>query len=128
MNTATRCRKHKRTRFHLDAGPLDMKAALIQQGIAVSEDRLREICRRYGVLRLALFGSILGPRFGPDSDIDLLVEFEPHTRLGLRFFELERELTELLGRKVDLNTPGFLSPEFRGKVQSVARVLYDVGT
>jgi predicted nucleotidyltransferase len=96
--------------------------------IAPSPEDLREICCRYGVRRLALFGSILGPRFGPESDIDVLVEFEPRTRLGLRYFALEQELTELMGRQVDLNTSGFLSPEIRSEVEAEAQVLYDART
>ncbi len=54
--------------------------------------------------------------FRPDSDVDVLVEFEPGTHIGLRFFVLEEELSEILGRKVDLNTPGFLSRYFRAEV------------
>lgn len=64
--------------------------------------------------------------FTPESDVDVLVEFEPGTRVGLRFFALERELSELLGRKVDLNTPGFLSKYFRDQVIAEAKTLYVV--
>lgn len=63
--------------------------------------------------------------FGPDSDIDVLVEFEPDARVGLRFFGIEQELSEILGRKVDLNTHGFLSEYFRNEVADEAEVLYD---
>lgn len=62
--------------------------------------------------------------FGPDSDVDVLVEFEPGHVPGLRFFALEQELSQILGRKVDLNTPGFLSPYFRGRVLAEAEVQY----
>jgi uncharacterized protein len=96
--------------------------------IIPSQTELREICRRYGVKRLSLFGSVLESRFGPDSDIDVLVEFEPDARLGLRYFSLEQELADLMGRKVDLNTPAFLSPDIRSNVQAVAEVLYDAGS
>jgi predicted nucleotidyltransferase len=92
--------------------------------IDVPEDRLGESCRRYGIRSLSVFGSILRHDFGPDSDVDVLVEFQPGTRVGLRFFSIERELRDLLGRKVDLNTPGFLSPYFRQQVLGEAEVLY----
>ena len=90
----------------------------------VPGDRLDGFCRRHGIRKLSLFGSVLREDFGPDSDLDVLVEFEPGTRVGLRFFSMERELAELLGRKVDLNTPGFLSPYFRDDVLAEAKVLY----
>jgi uncharacterized protein len=94
-------------------------------GVEIPKDKLDEFCRRHQIRRLALFGSILRDDFRPDSDIDVLVEFEPGARVGLRFFAAERELSELLGRKVDLNTPGFLGKYFREKVLSEAEVQYD---
>lgn len=87
-------------------------------------EEIAEFSRRNRIRRLALFGSALRDDFLPESDIDILVEFEPGTRLGLRFFALERELTELFGREVDLNTPGFLSPYFRDTVLAEAEDLY----
>ncbi len=63
--------------------------------------------------------------FTPESDVDVLVEFEPGTRLGLRIFTLEQVLSELLSHKVDSNTPGFLSKYFRDQVLSEAEILYD---
>jgi uncharacterized protein len=90
-----------------------------------SESRLRDICRRYGVRRLSLFGSAQGSKFRVGSDVDLLVEFIPGSRLGLRYFTLEQELTDLVGHRVDLNTPAFLSPEIRNEVQAEAEVLYE---
>lgn len=92
--------------------------------IAIDRERLAGFCRRNHIRRLALFGSVLRDDFGPDSDVDVLVEFEPGQVLGLRFFALERELSEILGRKVDLNTAGFLSPYFRGRVLAEAEVQY----
>jgi len=86
---------------------------------------LGDFCRRHHIRRLAFFGSVLRDDFGPDSDVDVLVEFlEGHTP-GLRFFEMERELSDLLGRKVDLQTPGFLSPYFRDEVLAEAEVQYE---
>ena len=87
-------------------------------------EALAEFSRRNRIRRLALFGSALRDDFRPDSDLDILVEFEPDARVGLRFFALQRELTELLGRSVDLNTPAFLSPYFRDQVMAEAEDLY----
>jgi hypothetical protein len=93
--------------------------------IEVPREKIAEFCRRYGIRKLALFGSVLRDDFTPQSDVDILVEFEPNTKLGLRFFDVEQELSELLGRKVDLNTPGFLSKYFRDRVIAEAEILYD---
>lgn len=93
--------------------------------IDIPKAEIEQFCRRNHIRRLALFGSVLRDDFGPDSDVDVLVEFEPNTRVGLRFFGMERELSEILGRKVDLNTPGFLSRYFRDEVLAEAETLYD---
>jgi hypothetical protein len=93
--------------------------------IEIPKDRIAEFCRSNHIRRLALFGSVLRDDFGPDSDIDVLVEFEPGQTPGLRFFGMEIELSEILGRKVDLNTPGFLSDYFRDEVLAEAEVQYD---
>ena len=95
-------------------------------GIQIPDGRLAEFCREHRIRRLALFGSILRDDFGPDSDIDVLVEFEPDTRVGMiRLAGIELQLSELLGRKVDLNTPGFISPYYRDRVLAEAQVQYD---
>jgi predicted nucleotidyltransferase len=83
-----------------------------------------EFCRQHHVRRLALFGSAIHGDARPDSDLDVLVEFEPGHTPGLAFFGMEQELSELLGRKVDLNTPQFLSPYFRDRVLQEAEVEY----
>ena len=93
-------------------------------GLDLPTDRLEAFCRRHRIRRLALFGSILRDDFGPDSDVDVLVEFEPSARVGLAFFTMERELSEMLGRNVDLNTPQFLSRYFRDEVLAEAQVVY----
>lgn len=93
--------------------------------IDVPKDKIAEFCRTNHIRLLALFGSVLRQDFGEDSDVDVLVEFEPGHVPGLAFFRLERELSELLGRKVDLNTPGFLSDYFRDEVLAEAEVQYD---
>ncbi len=93
--------------------------------IDIPKDKIAEFCRRNRIRRLALFGSSLRDDFRPDSDVDVLVEFEPGARVGLTFITMQDELSELLGRKVDLNTPACLSPYFRNEVLDEAEVLYD---
>lgn len=93
--------------------------------VEIPKEQIEAFCRRNRVRRLAFFGSVLRDDFTPESDVDVLVEFEPGTRVGLQFFGMEQELSEILGRKVDLNTPGFLSKYFRDKVIAEAEVLYD---
>jgi predicted nucleotidyltransferase len=98
-----------------------------QLPIAVSEKELAGFCKRNHIRRLALFGSSLRGDFGADSDIDVLVEFEPGRTPGLiGFAGMEIELSELFGgRKIDLNTPNTLSRYFRDEVLAEARVLYE---
>jgi predicted nucleotidyltransferase len=94
------------------------------QTVAIPPEVLADFCRRHQVRRLALFGSALTDDFGPESDIDLLVEFQPGTRIGLfGLTAMELELSEVLGRKVDLNTPGFLDPRFRDEAVAKVKVL-----
>ena len=93
--------------------------------IEISKDKIAEFCRLNHIRRLALFGSVLRDDFSPDSDVDVLVEFEPGVRVGLRFFRMELKLSEIMGRKVDLNTSGFLSRHLRAEVLARAEVLYD---
>ncbi|HUU60065.1 MAG TPA: nucleotidyltransferase family protein [Phycisphaerae bacterium] len=92
----------------------------------IPKERIAEFCRRNRIRRLALFGSVLRDDFGPDSDVDVLVEFVPGTRVGMiRLAGMEIELGSLLGRKVDLNTPGFLCDYYRDQVLAEAEVQYD---
>jgi predicted nucleotidyltransferase len=86
----------------------------------VPSDKIQDFCRRNQIRKLSFFGSVLRDDFGPGSDVDVLVEFESGHVPGLRFFTLERELSDLLGRKVDLNTVQSLSKYFRDKVLSEA--------
>jgi len=97
---------------------------MTRRNIEIPKEKISELCRRNQIRRLALFGSVLRDDFGPNSDMDILVEFEPGTRVGLRFFEIEQELSEIIGRKVDLNTPGFLSRYFRDEVLAEAENQY----
>jgi predicted nucleotidyltransferase len=89
------------------------------------DDRLARLCERRGIRRLSLFGSELKGTARADSDLDLLVEFEPARVPGLLgMAEIELELSNLLGRKVDLRTAGDLSRYFRDEVLRTARVQY----
>ena len=92
--------------------------------IAVDREKIAEFCRRHHIRRLALFGSVLRDDFGPDSDVDVLVEFEPGHIPGLEFVRIQEEPSEILGRRVDLNTLECLSPYFRGQVEREAEVQY----
>ena len=93
--------------------------------LAIPLAAVGEFCRSNHIRRLALFGSVLRDDFGAESDVDALVEFEAGQVPGLAFFRMQRELSALLGRKVDLNTAADLSPYFRDEVLSEAEVLYD---
>ena len=92
--------------------------------IDIPREQIADFCRRNGIRRLALFGSVLHGNAGADSDVDVLVEFEPGVRIGLRFFDIQEELSDLIGRKIDLNTPNFLSRYFRDQVLKEAEDLY----
>lgn len=95
--------------------------------IEVPRERLIDFCRRNRIRRLAFFGSVLRDDFGPDSDVDVLVEFETGHRLGFAFFALQDELSGILGRRVDLNTREDLSRYFREQVEREAWPVYDRG-
>lgn len=97
---------------------------MTMHGIEVPQERLATLCRANGIRRLALFGSALRADFRPESDLDLLVEFEPGRRVGLAFIRLQDDLSRLLGRTVDLHTPASLSRHFRAAVLSEAETLY----
>jgi hypothetical protein len=105
-----------------DSGVIERPPPL--HGVELPEQKIADFCRRHHIRKLALFGSILRPDFAPDSDIDVLVEFDPAHVPGLAFFGMQEELSEILGRKVDLNTPQWLSPHFRERVQAEAVVQY----
>jgi predicted nucleotidyltransferase len=99
---------------------------MVNKQLTIPLVQLAAFCQRYRVRKLSLFGSALREDFGPDSDIDILVEFEPETRIS--FFDIvtmEMELTDIMGRQVDLRTPEELSRYFRQKVLDRAEVLYE---
>lgn len=82
--------------------------------ITIDRDEIADFYRRHHIRRLSLFGSVLRDDFGPESDVDVLVEFDPgHT-----------PLSRIMGRKVDLNTPGFLSPYLRDRIERESEVQY----
>ena len=89
---------------------------------------MTEFCKRNHIYKLSLFGSVLRENFRPDSDIDMLVEFDPDHIPGLiRLAGMEIELTDILGRKVDIRTPQDLSRYFRQEVINSAEVQYAEG-
>ncbi|MBI4593949.1 MAG: nucleotidyltransferase family protein [Candidatus Rokubacteria bacterium] len=92
--------------------------------IEIPRERIADFCRRHHIRRLAFFGSVLRDDFRPDSDVDVLVEFEPGTRLGFAFFDIEQELSQIIGRRVDLRTPQELSKYFRDEVLAEAEEVY----
>ena len=99
-----------------------------RQNIEIPKDTIADFCRRYHIRKLSLFGSALRDDFRPDSDIDFLVEFEPGQVVGLiRLAGMEIELSEILGRKVDLRTPADLSRYFRQEVLASAEIQYAQG-
>lgn len=93
--------------------------------INVDKKCIVDFCTRHHIRKLAFFGSVLGESFRPDSDVDVLVEFEAGEEPGLiAMAGMERELSSLLGRKADLRTPEDLSRYFRDEVVSRAEVQY----
>jgi uncharacterized protein len=94
--------------------------------IQIPESEISDLCRRNGIRKLALFGSVLTNRFSDASDVDVLVEFQSQERVGFfRLADVEAELRRLLGgRKIDLHTPMDLSRHFRDEVVQNALVLY----
>jgi len=99
---------------------------IMNASLEFSETDLAYLCMEYHVQRLMVFGSALGDAFGPESDIDLLVEFEPDTRAGyFLIVVLQDRLAALFGREVDLLTDGALNPRYRQSVMASAQVLYE---
>lgn len=97
----------------------------MNKNIVISNDRISEFCRRHHIRRLSIFGSALRADFGTESDVDILVEFQTGCVPGFAFFDMQDELSEIIGRKVELNTPGFLSRYFRDDVLKEAEIQYE---
>jgi hypothetical protein len=98
---------------------------MLYHDIDIPGEVLARFCQRHRVRRLSLFGSILRDDFRADSDVDVLVEFNAGNTPGFGFVGIEEELSAIIGRKVDLNTPGFLSKYILEEVLREAEVLYD---
>ncbi len=102
-----------------------MVSTLAATRVPVKTEAVRDLCRRHHIRRLSLFGSVLRDDFRADSDVDVLVEFEPGRVPGFfGFAEVSFELEELFGRAVDLHTPASLSQYFRDEVMRAAEPLY----
>lgn len=94
--------------------------------IPIDREQIADFCRARGICKLSLFGSILREDFDPArSDVDVLVEFAPGVRPGLKFFGYGDELAEIIGRKVDFNTEAWLSQYFREEVVREALPIYE---
>ena len=94
--------------------------------IEIPHDRIAEFCQRWRIRKMALFGSVIRDDFTSESDVDVLVEFQPGPNPGLKFFwDMPNELSQILGREVDLNTPQDLSRYFVQEVLDEAEVIYD---
>ena len=99
---------------------------MLNQSITIPYDEIADFCQRHHIRKLSLFGSVLRDDFRPDSDIDVLVEFEPgHVPGLLRMAGLEIELANILHHVVDLRTPAELSRYFRQAVIDSAEPVYD---
>jgi predicted nucleotidyltransferase len=99
----------------------------VSSRIPVDRQRIAEFCRKFHIRKLSLFGSVLRDDFRPDSDVDVLVTFEPGQVIGLRIIDIEDELAQLLGRRVDLVSEKYLNHRIRDRVLSAAEVQYAEG-
>jgi predicted nucleotidyltransferase len=109
--------------FVVDGGALNT-ASPAPVRIKIPQEKLAEFCRRRHIKKLSLFGSVLRDDFGPDSDVDVLVEFETGHTPGFAIIDMENELSGMVGRKVDMRTPNDLSRYFRDRVVRESRVEY----
>jgi predicted nucleotidyltransferase len=98
---------------------------MITAAIGLTPHQIEAFCEKHHIHSLAFFGSVVREDFGPNSDVDVLVEFETGHVPGFDFFLIEAELSELMGRKVDLQTANFLSPEIRQSALSEAVTAYE---
>jgi uncharacterized protein len=98
---------------------------MIDSRLRVSSQEIVTFCRRHHITRLSVFGSVVRDDFRPDSDVDVLVEFEPDARIGfLALSRMQRELSEIVGRRVDLVPRAGLKPLIRDVVLASAELLY----
>jgi uncharacterized protein len=102
------------------------ETTIISRYVDLPFEEIRAICQRHHVRELSLFGSVLRDHFGPASDVDFLVEFQPEVRIGfIELGRLEQELAEMLERNVDLVTKRSVRPELREEILGSPRVLYE---
>lgn len=98
----------------------------LPSALPIPYDSLREFCERYAIRKMWLFGSVLREDFAPDSDIDVLVEFDPAHIPGWEFYgRWPEELSAMLGRPVDLSTPDSLRPWIKPTIMNSAQVIYE---
>ncbi len=92
--------------------------------IEIDEDAIKRLCQQYYIRKLSLFGSVLRSDFHHNSDVDILVEFEPGRTPGFEFIDIQDQLSKMIGRSIDLNTPKSLSHHFRAQVIASAKAIY----
>jgi len=104
----------------------DFMGVMANDPLDISKDDLAELCRRWKIRELAVFGSVLREDFGPESDIDVLLTFEPHVHLGIdEYIDLQADLVGLFGREVDIvNKRTLRNPYLRHRVLTTRRVLH----
>lgn len=95
--------------------------------IPVDREKLADFCRNHRIRKLSFFGSVLREDFRPESDVDVLVEFQAGVRTGFRFIDIRDELARLVGRHVDMVTVKFLNARIRDDVLALAEVAYAQG-
>ena len=93
--------------------------------ISLNFDKIQRFCQRYQIRKLSLFGSVLREDFTPQSDVDVLVEFERGKTPGLAIITIQDELSEIINRQIDLKTSYYLSVYFREKVMNESLVIYE---
>jgi predicted nucleotidyltransferase len=97
----------------------------LQSGLEIPAEEIAEICRRYGIQEMAVFGSAARGDMRPDSDVDVMIEFFPETKYGLCEYQaIEDELVAVFGRRVDLGTKQYIKPRLRDHILRESRVIY----
>jgi hypothetical protein len=96
-----------------------------ESGFEVPTERIAEICRRYGIQEMAIFGSAARGDMRPDSDVDIMIEFFPEIKYGIREYQsIEDELADAFGRPIDLGTKRFIKPHVKARILREAPVIY----
>jgi len=108
--------------------PLFTGLPMVPKNIPATEAQIAEFCRRHHIRKLSFFGSVLGPNFRPDSDVDVLVEFDTGHTPGLNVYEIEQELSQLCGgRRIDMVNPKYINRWLKDIVLSTAESAYGQG-